>query len=209
MTERTLDSHRAHRAIRVCERRHADDGIELEERYRRGRIVKVDCAPRDLLLQCLRQGVGIDFKTHRQCGLRRDTRSDSAVLLAGNGFVQLKRIAPKSFAAERVVPEGLATFVQQRLRMVHNFGVEAFAGGSWNSVPRFYARRGSHAYDAQSYDCCAYCDPRLHRDLSLPVSVPARLFRDAALVYGHRQRLMLRVRARFPSLRGKATGPPS
>ena len=58
--------------------------------------------------KAVRQRVGVDLEADGQRGLRRDAGADAAVLLAGDGLVQLKRVAPEGLAAEGVVAEGPA-----------------------------------------------------------------------------------------------------
>ena len=99
--------------------------FNLSKRDRRRRIVEVDFARRDLLLQGIRQRVGVDLEPDGQRGLRRDAGADAAILLAGDGFVQLKRVAPEGLAPEGVVAEGLAALFKHRLRVARDLGVEA------------------------------------------------------------------------------------
>ena len=70
MTKRALDSHPLDAAIRVGESRDTDDGVQLEERDRRCRIVEVNFSCRELLLQTVRQRIRIDLKANGQRGFR-------------------------------------------------------------------------------------------------------------------------------------------
>ena len=54
----------------------------------------------DLLLQSVWQRVCIDLEADGQRGFWRDARTDTAVLLTGNGFMQLKCVAPEGLAPE-------------------------------------------------------------------------------------------------------------
>ena len=54
---------------------------------------------------------------------------DAAVLLAGDGLVQLERVAPEGLAAEGVVAEGLLALFEHCLRVAGALGIEAFLGG--------------------------------------------------------------------------------
>ena len=54
MTKRALDAHRFDAAVGIGEGGDADDGVELEQGNGRGRIVEVDLARLELLLQSVR-----------------------------------------------------------------------------------------------------------------------------------------------------------
>jgi hypothetical protein len=73
-------------------------------------MVEVDFACCELLLQNIRQRVCIDLEADGQRGFWRDARADTAVLLAGNGFMQLKRVTPERLAPECLIAEGLSAF---------------------------------------------------------------------------------------------------
>ena len=105
VTKRALDAHRLDAAVRVGEGGDTDDGVELEQGDGRGWIVEVDLGRFDLLLQSARQRVCIDLEANGQRGFWRDARTDTAVFLTGNGFMQLKRVTPEDLAPERLVAE--------------------------------------------------------------------------------------------------------
>ncbi len=105
MTKRALDAHRPDAAVGVGEGGDADDGVELEQGDGRGWIVEVDLGRFDLLLQSARQRVCLDLEANGQRGFWRDARTDTAVFLTGNGFMQLKRVTPEDLAPERLVAE--------------------------------------------------------------------------------------------------------
>ena len=99
MTDRPPTRQREHRldaAVGVGEGGNPDDGAELVQGDSRGWIVEVDLARLDLLLQSVWQHVCIDLEADGQRGFWRDARTDTAVLLTGNGFMQMKCVAPKA-----------------------------------------------------------------------------------------------------------------
>ena len=108
MTKCALDTHRLDAAVGVGEGGDPDDGVELEQGDGRGWIVEVDLARLDLLLQSVRQRVCIDLEADGQRGFWRDARTDAAVLLTGNGFMQLKFVPPEGLAPECLVAESLS-----------------------------------------------------------------------------------------------------
>ena len=58
----------------VEEARHADDGVQLEQRERRRGIVEIDLARFDLLLERGGQSVRVHLEAHRERGLRAHSR---------------------------------------------------------------------------------------------------------------------------------------
>src|SRR6185437_9297210 len=83
---------------------------------------------RDLLLQGGRQRIDIDLEANRERGLRRNAGTDAAILLARDRLVQLKRVAPEFFAAERVITEDLLALLHHRLRITCDIAVESLFG---------------------------------------------------------------------------------
>src|SRR5262249_42151378 len=92
MAKGTLNAHRLQSATAVEETCHADNGIQFEQRERRGGIVEVDFSVFDLLLQRGRQRVRVDFEPHRQRHFRTNAAAYTAVLGAGDGLVKLQAI---------------------------------------------------------------------------------------------------------------------
>ena len=117
VTKRALDAHRLDAAVGVGEGGDTDDGVELEQGDGRRWIVEVDLAGLDLFLQSVWQRVCIDLEADGQRGFWRDARADAAVFLTGNGFMQLKRVAPEGLAPERLVAEGFLALIEHRLRV--------------------------------------------------------------------------------------------
>src|SRR5690606_1997193 len=99
-------------AVLVQERLDADDRIQLEQCERGCRIVEIYLAGRNLLLERLGQGIGINLEADRQRGLWRDAGTDATILFTGHRLVQLQRIAPEGLAAERVVAKGILALIK-------------------------------------------------------------------------------------------------
>ena len=129
MAKRTLDAHRSDAAVGICEGGDADDGIQLKKGNGGRWIVEINFARRELFLQSLRQRVGVHFKSDRQSGFRRNARTDTAVLLACDGFVQLERIAPEGLTSECLEAEGLLALFEHGLRVTRDVRVEACLAG--------------------------------------------------------------------------------
>src|SRR5262249_29066170 len=91
---------------------------------------EVDLACRDFLLQRRRQRVRINLQADGERGLWRNPRTNPAVLLTGNGLVQLERVAPEGLAPEGVVAERLAALVQHRAGIARDLSIEVFLGRS-------------------------------------------------------------------------------
>src|SRR5438094_5686316 len=64
-------------------------------------------------------------------------RSDAAMLLASDGFVELQRVAPERFIAERVESEGLAPFPHHAVGVVLDHLVEARGHARAHRVARW------------------------------------------------------------------------
>jgi len=79
-------------------------------------------------LLTLRQRVRIDLEAYGQRSFRRDAGADAAVLLTGDGFVQLQSVAPEGLAPEGLVSEGPPALIEHRLRIARDLGIEAFFG---------------------------------------------------------------------------------
>ncbi len=69
----------------------------------------------------------VDLQSGLQRLSRRETCSDAALLLAEDRLVQAQALAPEILAAERVVAEGLATFLQHAPRVFLDAAVEVRA----------------------------------------------------------------------------------
>src|SRR2546430_8154925 len=110
VTEGALEADRSDAAARVEEARHPHDRIQLEERQGRRGVVEVYFTCLELFLQRRGQGADIHLEADGQRGLRAYAAADAAMLLASDGFVELQRVAPGRFIAERVESEGLAPF---------------------------------------------------------------------------------------------------
>src|SRR5438132_1310695 len=67
------------------------------------------------------QEIGEGFEVRRE----RHDGADAAMLLASDGFVELQRVAPERFIAERVESEGLAPFPHHAVGVVLDHLVEA------------------------------------------------------------------------------------
>src|SRR5437667_7854339 len=125
MTEGALDADRSDAAARVEEARHPHDRIQLEERQGRRGVVEVYFTCLELFLQRRGQGADIHLEADGQRGLRAYAAADAAMLLASDGFVELQRVAPERFIAERVESEGLAPFPHHAVGVVLDHLVEA------------------------------------------------------------------------------------
>src|SRR5207245_9259575 len=100
------------------EARLAPDPLHLAERRGRRRVVEGHLTCLELVLQRLRQGVHIYLEADGQRGLRAYAATHAAMLLAGDGMVELQRVAPERFIAERVESEGLAPFSHHAVGVV-------------------------------------------------------------------------------------------
>src|SRR6185369_7133347 len=117
MTKRTSD---ADRLKTSCVREvafYTDDGIELQQRERRRRIVEVHTAVPQLLHERFRQRIGVDFQTDGQRRLRTHAWSNTTKFLAFDRAMQLKRVRPKRFVAKRIEAESLFAFIEHPLRI--------------------------------------------------------------------------------------------
>ena len=87
MAQRALNAYRLETLsglIRIVEDAcHADDRAEFEQRQGHGRIVEVDLASLDGRDHLLRQGVRVDFQTHRQGGPGAHASADPAHEIKG------------------------------------------------------------------------------------------------------------------------------
>src|SRR5258706_4618333 len=118
MAERALHAHRLDVAGAVESARHADYGVELEERERRRRIVEIDPARPDLRLQLPGQRVRVHLEADRESRLRAHTRTDAAVFRAGERLVQSQSIAPPGLVAEGIETKYLPAPINRARRMV-------------------------------------------------------------------------------------------
>src|SRR5262249_45920973 len=79
----------------------------------------------DLLLQRIRQGIGVDLESDRQGGFWTHAITDPSIFGAGNGLVKLQRVAPERFVAKRVVAKNLAALVDHALRVLPDQAISA------------------------------------------------------------------------------------
>src|SRR3989441_4502791 len=125
VAEGALDADRFDAAARVEESGHPHDRIQLEQGQGRCRVVEVHFPCLELFLQRLGQGVHIYLEADRQRGLRAYAAAHAAMLLAADGFVELQRVAPERFIAERVESESLAPVPHHAVGVVLDHVVEA------------------------------------------------------------------------------------
>src|SRR5438876_1200107 len=125
MTEGALDADRSDAAERVEEARHAHDRIQLEERQGRRGVVEVYFACLEMFFQRMVQGVLVYLEADGQRGLRAYAAAHAAMLLAGDSFVELQRVAPERFIAERGESEDLSPVFEHLGRMVCDHLIKA------------------------------------------------------------------------------------
>src|SRR3989449_9161975 len=125
VAECALDPDRSDAAVGVEEPADAHHRLQFEQRQGGGRIVEVDLAGLELLLQRLGQRVRVYLEADRQRCLGADTATDAAVLLAGDRLVELERVAPERFIAEGVEAEDLSPFPHHARGIVLDHRIEA------------------------------------------------------------------------------------
>src|SRR5437016_6193429 len=76
MTERALDAHGPEIAAFIEEAGHSHNGVELQERHRRGRVVEIDLARFQLLHQGRRQRIHVHLQAHGQPDSRAERNPD-------------------------------------------------------------------------------------------------------------------------------------
>src|SRR5438046_650311 len=107
---------------------HADDGVQLQQGQRRCRIVEIDLAGLELLLQRRGEGVQVYLEPDREGGLGAHAGPHAAVLFAGDGPMQLQRPAPERLVAEGVEAEGPPPFPHHALAVVVDDRIEPALG---------------------------------------------------------------------------------
>src|SRR5262249_32946531 len=127
VAERALDTHRGDPAGFVKVAGHSDDRVELEQAKRRRGIIQIDLALLELLLERVGKSVCVYLETHGEGCLRAHPASHSAVLLTGDGLVELQCVSPEGFASERVVAKDLLPLLHHPLIVFGNLTVEALA----------------------------------------------------------------------------------
>src|ERR1043165_4097229 len=115
MTKRTSDADRLKTAVVIERAFHTDDGIQLQQRERRRRIVEIHTPVLQLLDERFGQRVGVDFQADRERRLRTHAWANTAELLAGQCALQLQSVRPECFIAERIKAESLFAFVEHPL----------------------------------------------------------------------------------------------
>jgi hypothetical protein len=77
----------------------------------------------DLTHEVRRQRVHVDLEADRERRLRTDACADAAVRCAGDRLVQLERVAPERFVAERLEAERVAPFFDRAAGLIlHGIG---------------------------------------------------------------------------------------
>src|SRR5207244_9073531 len=76
-----------------------DDRVRLEQRYRAGGIVEVDCAILDAARHLLRHAIGIHLEPEREGRPGRKARPGTTELLSQHGLVQAEPTTPAAFTA--------------------------------------------------------------------------------------------------------------
>ena len=132
MAEGALDADRRDLATLVEPAGDADHRVELQQRQRGRRIVEIDLAPLEQLAQPARERVEVDLEPDAERHRRADTRTDAAVLRAGNCLVEVQLAAPEVLVAEGVEPEDLLSLLDELLRIGLDDLVEAPA----HRIPR-------------------------------------------------------------------------
>ena len=103
-----------------------------------------------LLLQSVRQRVCIDLEADGQRGFWRDARTDTAVFLTGNGFMQLKCVTPEGLAPECLVAESLSALIEHRLRVARVLRIDGrLRGRSSESTDGTIKTSGAKSGDYQ------------------------------------------------------------
>ena len=85
------------------------DGVQFQESQRHRGIIEIHFALAELLLEVLRQRVGIYLQAEGEGRSRAYAITAAAICLAGNSFVQAQCAAPKFFIAESIEAKCLAT----------------------------------------------------------------------------------------------------
>ena len=101
----------------------AQDCVELEKSDRCRRIIQIDFACLDLSYQFFRQCSRIHFQSYSERLLWAHSRTDAAIFLTRDGFVELERITPEGFTAKRIETEDLSALFNQLLGMGANRAV--------------------------------------------------------------------------------------
>ena len=89
----------------------AHDRVQLQQRERSRWIAQIDAALLEFPHQRKRQRLHVDFEADAERSGRIDSRSDAAIFGAGNRLMELQRVAPERFVAERVEAKRVAPFV--------------------------------------------------------------------------------------------------
>src|SRR5262249_10537567 len=127
-----LDADRGDLAALVEEAGHPDDGVELQQRERGGRVVEVDPAALERLAETPGQGVEVDLETDGERRRRADAGAQAAVLRARNGLVQMQLAAPEVLVTEGVKAKDLPALIDELAGVVLDGVVEVLA----HRVPR-------------------------------------------------------------------------
>jgi hypothetical protein len=112
-----LDAHRAQTAARVEEPGDANHRLQLKQCQRDRRVVQVDLAPLEGLLQLGRQGVDIDLQPDPERRLWAQAGPDAAIRSPGDRPMELQSVAPELLVAEGVEAEDLTTPVDEPRRL--------------------------------------------------------------------------------------------
>ena len=141
MAKRTLYAERREFPGRVEAPGDANHRVGFQEHQRRGRIVEIDFAGLERIGNRSRHRIDVDFEADAQRRFRAHARFHAAQLLAGNGAMQLQRVAPVRFVAERLEPEDAPSLVEHSPGIVGNGPI---ALGARRPLSALSAGRGSH-----------------------------------------------------------------
>ncbi len=162
MAERAGDADaRGTGSVPLVERLDAHDRIRLEQLERRLDVVEVGRAAANRGHGGSWELVEIDLEAELQRLSRREAGSHSAVPLAGDGAMELERVAPEILVAKRVVTEDISALLQHRGGALANVAGEGIGPRGHRIVLRDPGRSGLPAAHRHGHEQHGSCDCNL------------------------------------------------
>src|SRR5439155_23758203 len=105
----------------------ADNSVRFEQGDGRFGLLETERVLLDHFDRCLRHATLVNFQSHLQCIFWTEAWTDTTLLLTENCHVQLQRVAPERFRAERVVSKDPLALVVHAISIRLGFIAERVA----------------------------------------------------------------------------------